>query len=160
MSVFLKEDVQYINDDAAPHWELYGWGPRLERPPRQLARLKHSIFISLLSPSAVHFEDGAKNDSVCALADATQCNFMKQVSLTARWVIVVMAKQELSPGAFTSRPIKFCAVQISCQPEKERLECYQVICRPSVFITLRLDCTFVFVCFWGNKLWETKTTAC
>ncbi len=97
--------------------------PGLEGTTGQLAPLWDSIFVSVLSPSTVCFEDGAKNYSVL-----THSNFIKQVSRTVgqRWLIAVaMEVQEL--GIFTSCHIRLHRVQISCLPEKGRLEGYQAI---------------------------------
>lgn len=101
---------------------------RPEERPGQLAQLRNAIFVSVFSPSTAFFEDPAKDYN-----ELTHNNFIKQVSQTAgqRWVIVVAMEVQGADasclGIFTSCPIRLCCVQISCLPEKERLESNHVI---------------------------------
>lgn len=78
-------------------------------------------------PSTVYFEDRAKNYSAL-----TNDNFIKQVSQTVgqRWLTALPWKCRSwcsRLGTLTSYHIRLCCVQISCLPEKGRLENYQVI---------------------------------
>lgn len=73
-------EEENINDESTLHRESYGRHPHcceIGGMTGQLALLRDSIFVSLLPPSTLYFEDRAKNYSVL-----TRNHFIKQVSQT------------------------------------------------------------------------------